>query len=179
MKKTLFVLFMLLCLSAIFAANNVVSFGVHPYSAQLVDNYGWGNKYYSSLGWGAKVGYRHHFGSYLLGCDLTYNGYTYKEYTHGAIATYQLVPKVGGKIHLSDELEVNFDIGLGLEVDVSTSVDATPVLSGSAALAFYFGPAFALTAGMDMSLSYQESGKSSFLSRTWSVSPSVGAEYDF
>ena len=57
MKRILFVLLLLmLCLSAVFAANNIVSVDIYPFSVQLIDNYGWGNKYSSSLGWGAKAG---------------------------------------------------------------------------------------------------------------------------
>lgn len=180
MKRILFVLLLLmLCLSAVFAANNIVSVDIYPFSVQLIDNYGWGNKYSSSLGWGAKAGYRYHVDKYLLGCDLIYNGYTYKEYTHGAIAEYKLVPKVGGKAVLSDELELNFDFGVGIEVDVSTVVDPNPVVAGSVSMAIALGPGSAITAGFDAFYSFQKTADTSFQSRTWSISPSIGAEYNF
>lgn len=171
---------MLLVLAAsfIYAENNVVFASVSPFALQTVKT-DWDTSYTSDYGWNVKAGYRRFVGPFLLGADLAYQANFYSE-TEYVLSNVQLLAKVGGKVVLSEQADLNGEIGAGVEMAVSRHViNFLPVVSGSCSISTYVKPDMAVVTGADLSLTWPQTKDSSYKALVWSFGVNVGLEFDF
>ncbi len=180
MIKRILMILMVLVLAAsfIYAENNVLFATVSPVSIQTV-NTSWNTTHISDYGWGVKAGYRRFVGPVLFGTDLTYMGFV-KSTTEYPLTNVQLMAKVGGKVSLADNCDLNCDIGGGVVMGVSRSViNFLPVVAGSCSLSTYFNSDMAVVVGADLSVTWPKSKGSSYTANDWAFGINFGVEYDF
>jgi len=179
-KILLLVLIMVMAVSSVFAVNNVVFVTGSPYAKQFVNsNLDTNNG--SKYGFGFKAGYRHFDSVVLWGADVAYQNYTY--YNKGSdakayIGNLMALAKIGGKVIVSDTVDLNGDIGCGVDVCFSrVAVNCNFVLGGSGSFSFYVNPKVAVVAGMDVSVEWAKDAQ--YKTATWNIVPQIGAEIDF
>jgi len=180
MKKRILMVLMVCVLAAsfIYAENNVVFASVSPFQSQKVDS-NWYPSFTSKYGWGVRAGYRKFAGPLLLGTDLVYNGFTYSN-TDYALASVQLLVKFGGKVVLSDDADLNGEIGGGIEMDYFKKVISFyPVVSASISFSKYVKPDMAVIFGVDSSMTWPRSEDSSYKASVWNFGFNFGVEFDY
>ena len=180
MKKRILMVLMVLVLaiSFIYAENNVLFATVSPFAMQNVET-SWNSSFNSDYGWGAKAGYRRFVGPLLVGADLGYQGFIHS--TVGRVLTsVQLLAKVGGKVTLFENADLNAELGGGVDLAVSHSaVNILPAFAGSVSLSSYVKPNMAVVIGTDFSLTWPKTKDSSYKATVWNLGVNVGVEYDF
>jgi hypothetical protein len=180
MKKRILMILMVLVLASsfIYAENNVLFATVSPFALQKVET-SWDTSYNSDYGWGARAGYRRFVGPLLIGADLGYQGFK-QPTTEYVLTSVQLLAKVGGKVVLADNCDLNAEIGGGVEMAVSRHViNFLPVVAGSVSLSSYVKPNMAMVVGADVSVSWPKTKDSSYKATVWQSDFNIGLEYDF
>ena len=179
-KFLLLALIMVMAVSSLFAASNVFFVTGSPYAKQFVkSNLNTNNT--SDYGFGFKAGYRHFNSVVLWGLDVTYQNYNYYNSgsdTHAYIGNIMFLAKVGGKVVLSEKIDLNGDIGCGIDLCVSRiATNCNFVLAGSGSFSFYANSKAAMVVGMDCSVEWAKD--SLYKTVTWNLVPYIGAEIDF
>jgi len=179
-KFLLLALIMIVAVSSLFAAKNVVFVTGSPIAKQYVkSNLNTNND--SDYGFGFKAGYRHFDNVVLWGFDVAYQNYDYfnkESDTHAYIGNLMVLAKIGGKVVLSEKIDLNGDIGCGIDVCFSRiATNCNFVLAGSGSFSFYSESNFALVLGMDCSVEWAKD--SLYKTVTWNLVPHIGAEIDF
>ncbi len=169
---------LILAASFVYAENNVLFATVSPFAMQNVET-SWNSSFNSDYGWGAKAGYRRFVGPLLIGVDLGYQGFK-QPTTELVLTSVQLLAKVGGKVTLFENAELNADIGGGIEMAVSSHViNFLPVFAGSVSLSSYLKPNMAFVFGSDFSLTWPKTKDSSYKATVLDFGVTLGLEYDF
>ena len=181
-KVLLLALIMVMAVSSLFAVNNVVFVTGSPYAKQYV-NSSVDTHYSSNYGFGFKAGYRHFDSVVLWGADIAYQNFKYTNKDTDATAylgNLQILAKVGGKAVLSETVDLNGDIGCGLDIDFSrVAVNCNFVIAGSGSLSVFVAPKVAVVGGLDVSVVWAKSQGSVYKTAQWNLVPHIGAEIDF
>lgn len=180
MKKLIvFALILCVSVSAVFAINNFLTVSVSPYAAQFYSSFA-ETKRVSDYGFGFKIGYRHFVGSFLVGADVSYQNYRYIVNDNPAILrSAQLLAKLGGKIIISEKVDLNADIGAGVNIGVSRlSTNYNPMIGANVSMSFNTGKNVSVTAGSDFYVEWSKAKDSEFKSVQWSIVPAIGLEIE-
>jgi len=180
MKKRILMVLMVLILAAsfVYAENNVLFATVSPFAMQNVET-SWDSSYYSDFGWGIRAGYRRFVGPLLIGVDLGYQGFK-QPTTEYVLTSVQLLAKVGGKVTLFENADINAELGGGVEMAVSRHIiNILPVFAGNFSLSSYVKPNMAVVIGTDFSLTWPKTKNSTYKATVWNLGVNVGLEYDF
>jgi len=176
MKKAFLLLAVVLAILPVFAADNVFfangsPFGVHMVKTEI------GTSYTSSYGWGASVGYRHYFGSFLVGTEASYLGFK----NDGArdFTIFQAMAKIGVKVALGNKFVLNGDIGGGYEVAISSTTNYLPVVGAGISMSCYVKESLAITCGVNASMAWPYTQNSIYKARVLTINPTVGIAYNF
>ena len=180
-KKTSVLVTMLLILfvsvSSVFAINNVISVSASPYAIQSYSS-SLETKATSNYGFGAKAGYRYHIGLFLLGADVSFQNYRYTiNEKLVTLNNLRVLAKVGGKVALSEQLDLNGDIGAGINMGlsrVSTNFNFTFGASGS--VSYYLNPKLALVGGADVYFEWPKAKNSEYKAFLLSIVSTIGVE---
>lgn len=180
MKKRILMILMVLVLASsfIFAESNVLFATVIPYDIQGVSS-SWKTNHVSDYGWGVRLGYRRFVGPILAGVDLAYKGFIQPS-TEYVLTNAQVLAKFGGKVVLSDNCDLNGEIGGGVELAMSRHVvNFLPVVAGSVSLSSYVNSNLAMVFGADFSITWPTTKGSSYSATVWESGLNIGLEYDF
>jgi hypothetical protein len=178
-KVILLVLITIVAVSSLFAMNNVVFVTGSPYAKQInVNNF---KNVGSNYGFGFKAGYRYFDSVFLWGFDVAYQNYKYNgAETSVHLGDLQILAKIGGKIAVSDKVDLNGDIGCGIEIGFSRkAVNYLFAVAGDASMSFYVTPKVAVVGGLDISVTWPKTSKTVYKSAEWNIVPVLGAEIDF
>jgi len=179
MKKIiLFALILCVSVAALCASNNIWTFAASPFAAQFYSS-SLGSSRTSDSGYGFKVGYRYHLGSFLLGADASYHNYEYIVNGNPVrLGSLQLLAKVGGKVSF-ERMDLNADIGVGANVGISRlSTNYNLMVGGNVSASFFVSQNVALTGGADAYVEWSKAEDSEFKSVLWSIVPSIGLEIE-
>jgi len=179
--KRLILLALILCVSvsALFAVNNFLTVSASPYASQSYSS-SLETKYTSDYGFGFKAGYRYFAGSFLLGADVSYQNYRYTVNGNQVkVGGVQILAKVGGKLIVTNGIDLNADFGVGMNIAISRlSTNCNPMLGANASLSFHVAGNVAITVGADVYVEWAKARDSEFKSVQWSIVPSLGVEIE-